>query len=124
MAPRNRPAAGCRSSQRGPRNCGHPTRQDGPRTKAIHTRRTCRSQGQTVAFLSANSAETWCAGVAASGLGVVTTWLHPLGALGDHLEVIEDAEASVLIVDPRTHGQRGGELAAAAAARLEIVLTM
>ena len=60
-------------------------------------------KGQTVAFLSANSAETWCAGVAALGLGLVATWLHPLGALGDHLEVIEDAEASVLIVDPRTH---------------------
>src|SRR5262245_55849335 len=44
-------------------------------------------KGQTVAFLSANSAETWCAGVAAQGLGVVATWLHPLGALGDHLEV-------------------------------------
>ncbi len=76
------------------------------------------AKGQTVAFLSANSAETWCAGVAASGLGLVTTWLHPLGALGDHLDVIEDAEASALIVDPRTHAQRGGELAAKAADRL------
>ena len=75
-----------------------------------------REKGQTAAFLSANSAETWCAGVAALGLGLVATWLHPLGALGDHLEVIEDAEASVLIVDPRTHAQRGGELAAKAAA--------
>jgi fatty-acyl-CoA synthase len=82
------------------------------------------AKGQTVAFLSANSAETWCAGIAASGLGLVTTWLHPLGALADHLEVIEDAEASVLIVDPKTHGQRGGELAAAAAARLKVVFTM
>ena len=80
-------------------------------------------KGQTVAFLSANSAETWCAGVAALGLGLIATWLHPLGALGDHLEVIEDAEASVLIVDPRTHAQRGGELAAKAG-RLAIVLTM
>src|SRR4029453_17563458 len=68
-------------------------------------------KGQTVAFLSANSAETWCAGVAALGLGLVATWLHPLGALADHLEVIDDAEASVLIVDPRTHAARGGELA-------------
>jgi fatty-acyl-CoA synthase len=80
-------------------------------------------KGQTVAFLSANSAETWCAGVAASGLGLVTTWLHPLGALGDHLEAIEDAEATALIVDPRTHAARGGELAAKAAG-LEVVLTM
>ena len=82
------------------------------------------AKGQTVAFLSANSAETWCAGVAASGLGLVTTWLHPLGALGDHLDVIEDAGASALIVDPRTHAQRGGELAAKAADRLAVVLTM
>ena len=73
-------------------------------------------KGQTAAFLSANSAETWCAGVAALGLGLIATWLHPLGAIGDHLEVIEDAEASVLIVDPSTHAQRGGELAAKAAA--------
>ena len=59
-------------------------------------------QGQPVAFLSANSAETWCAGVAAHLAGLVTTWLHPLGALGDHLDVIEDAEATALIVDPGT----------------------
>jgi fatty-acyl-CoA synthase len=82
------------------------------------------AKGQTVAFLSANSAETWCAGVAASGLGLITTWLHPLGALDDHLDVVEDAEASALIVDPRTHAQRGGELAAKAADRLKVVLTM
>ncbi len=81
-------------------------------------------KGQTVAFLSANSAETWCAGVAAGGLGLIGTWLHPVGALGDHLEVIEDAEAVALVVDPRTHGQRGGELAAKAADRLKVVLTM
>jgi acyl-CoA synthetase (AMP-forming)/AMP-acid ligase II len=81
-------------------------------------------KGQTVALLSANSAETWCAGVAAAGLGLVTTWLHPLGALDDHLDVIEDAEASALIVDPRTHAARGGELASRAANRLAVVLTM
>ena len=45
------------------------------------------AKGQTVAFLSANSAETWCAGVAASGLGLITTWLHPLGALADRGEI-------------------------------------
>jgi fatty-acyl-CoA synthase len=81
-------------------------------------------KGQTAAFLSANSAETWCAGVAAQGLGLVITWLHPMGALGDHLEVIEDADADALIVDPRTHGPRGGELAARAGDRLKVVLTM
>ena len=81
-------------------------------------------KGQTVAFLSANNAETWCAGVAASGLGLVTTWLHPLGALSDQLDVIEDGEVSALIVDARTHAQRGGEIAAKAADRLKVVLTM
>lgn len=80
-------------------------------------------KGDTVAFLSANSAETWCAGVAAQGLGAVVTWLHPLGSLSDHLDVIEDAEASVLVVDARTHAGRGGELSAQAP-RLSTVLTM
>src|SRR5260370_7116753 len=60
------------------------------------------AKGQTAALLSANSAETWCAGVAASGLGLITTWLHPLGPLADHLDVIEDARASPLIVHPQT----------------------
>ncbi len=81
-------------------------------------------KGQTAAFLSANSAETWCAGVAAQGLGVVVTWLHPLGALADHLDVIADSGATALVVDPRTHASRGGELAAGAADRLAVVLTM
>ena len=80
-------------------------------------------KGQTVAFLSANSAETWCAGVAAQALGLVATWLHPLGALGDHLEVIEDAGATALVVDPKSHAGRGGELAAKSD-RLALVLTM
>ena len=82
------------------------------------------AKGQTVAFLERQRAETWCAGVAAPGLGLVTTWLHPLAALGDHLDVVEDAGASALIVDPRTHTQSGGELAAKAADRLRAVLTM
>jgi len=81
-------------------------------------------RGQTAAFLSANSAETWCAGVAAQGLGLVVTWLHPLGALADHLDVIEDSGATALIVDPRTHAERGGELAVKAVDRLATVLTM
>ena len=81
-------------------------------------------KGQTAAFLSANSAETWCAGVAAQALGLVATWLHPLGALADHLEVIEDAGATALIVDPKSHAGRGGELAVKAADRLAVVLTM
>lgn len=80
-------------------------------------------KGQTAAFLSANSAIAWCAGVAAQGLGLVVTWLHPLGSLADHLDVIEDADADVLVVDPLTHAERGGDLAAGAP-RLQAVLTI
>ncbi|HEY4171133.1 MAG TPA: AMP-binding protein [Reyranella sp.] len=80
-------------------------------------------KGQTVAFLSANSATAWCAGVAAQGLGLIITWLHPLGSLSDHLDVVEDAEADALVVDPASHAQRGGELAAGAP-RLGIVLSL
>jgi fatty-acyl-CoA synthase len=35
-------------------------------------------KGDAVALLSANSAETWCAGIAAQALGLLITWLHPL----------------------------------------------
>jgi len=80
-------------------------------------------KGQTAALLSANSAVTWCAGVAAQGLGLVITWLHPLGSLADHLDVIEDAEADALVVDPLTHTERGGDLATRSP-RLKTVLTM
>jgi fatty-acyl-CoA synthase len=81
-------------------------------------------KGQTVALLGANRAETWCAGVAVQGLGLLATWLHPVGALGDHLEVIADSGAQALVVDPTSHGSRGGELAARAADRLTTVLTI
>src|SRR5437660_567561 len=66
------------------------------------------AKGETVEFLSAISAETWCAGVAASGLGLITTWLHPLGALADHVEVIEDAAARRHGASPE--GLRAGEI--------------
>jgi len=81
-------------------------------------------KGQTVALLSANGAEAWCAGVAAQGLGLVITWLHPLGALGDHLDVIADAEAEALIVDARTHGPRGGEISVKTPDGLGTILTL
>ncbi len=80
--------------------------------------------GDVVALLAANSAETWCAGVAAQALGLLITWLHPLGSLADHLAVIEDIGATALIVDPKTHGQCGAELAAGAAAPLNLTFTM
>jgi fatty-acyl-CoA synthase len=81
-------------------------------------------RGDVVALLGANSAETWCAGVAAQALGLLITSLHPLGSLADHVAVIEDIEATALIVDPKTHGQRGAELAASTDGQHKMVFTM
>ena len=41
--------------------------------------------GSRVAFLSANRAESWCAGVAVQCARLANTWLHPLGSLEDQL---------------------------------------
>jgi fatty-acyl-CoA synthase len=67
--------------------------------------------GQCLALLTANRAETWCAGVAAQGLGLMITWLHPLGSLESQRFQLEDSEAVALIVDADHFGERGGELA-------------
>lgn len=79
--------------------------------------------GARAAFLTANRADTWCAGVAAqlSRLGI--TWLHPLGSLDDQLFQLEDSEAEMLVVDASAFRDRGGELAAKAG-RLKAVFTM
>jgi fatty-acyl-CoA synthase len=71
-------------------------------------------RGHRVALLSANRWESWAAGLAAQALGAVTTWLHPLGALEAQLFQLEDAEASLLVVDATGFGARGGELTARA----------
>jgi fatty-acyl-CoA synthase len=68
--------------------------------------------GTRVAFLTANRADTWCAGVAAQLSRLAITWLHPLGSLDDQLFQIEDSEARVLVIDADTFRDRGGELAA------------
>jgi len=70
--------------------------------------------GSRVAFLTANRADTWCAGVAAQLSRLAITWLHPLGSLDDQLFQIEDSEAEMLVVDGITFRDRGGELAAKA----------
>jgi fatty-acyl-CoA synthase len=70
--------------------------------------------GTRVAFLTANRADSWCAGVAAQLSRLAVTWLHPLGSLDDQLFQIEDSEAKVLVVDAATFLVRGGELAARA----------
>lgn len=69
---------------------------------------------QVVAFLSANRADAWCAEVAVQALGLAVTWLHPMGALPDQLEQLNDSGAAALIVDALAFDQRGAELAALA----------
>ncbi|MCC8945908.1 AMP-binding protein [Bradyrhizobium sp. Arg62] len=70
--------------------------------------------GTRVALLTANRADSWCAGVAAQLSRLAITWLHPLGSLDDQLFQIEDSEAQMLIVDGITFRDRGGELTATA----------
>src|SRR4051812_2820598 len=79
--------------------------------------------GTRVAFLTANRADSWCAGVAAQLSRLAITWLHPLGSLDDQLFQLEDSEAEMLVVDGITFRDRGGELAARAKG-LKIVFTL
>ena len=79
--------------------------------------------GTRVAFLTANRADTWCAGVAAQLSRLAITWLHPLGSLDDQLFQLEDSEAQMLVVDADTFRDRGGELAARATS-LKTVFTL
>jgi fatty-acyl-CoA synthase len=67
-----------------------------------------------VAFLTANRADTWCAGVAAQLSRLAITWLHPLGSLDDQLFQLEDSDSQMLVVDVETFRDRGGDLAAKA----------
>jgi fatty-acyl-CoA synthase len=79
--------------------------------------------GTRVAFLAANRADTWCAGVAAQLSRLAITSLHPLGSLDDQLFQIEDSDAEMLIVDADTFRDRGGDLASRAPA-LKHVFTL
>lgn len=79
--------------------------------------------GARVALLTANRADSWCAGVAAQLARLCITWLHPLGSQTDQLFQLEDSEAEMLVVDAAAFHDRGGELAAKAT-RLKAVFTM
>jgi fatty-acyl-CoA synthase len=79
--------------------------------------------GARVALLTANRADTWCAGVAAQLSRLCITWLHPLGSRGDQLFQLEDSGAEMLVVDAASFRERGGELAAQAG-QLKAVFTM
>jgi fatty-acyl-CoA synthase len=80
-------------------------------------------RGARVAFLTANRADTWCAGVAAQLSRLSITWLHPLGSLDDQLFQIEDSEAQMLVVDADTFRDRGGDLTSKAS-NLKAVFTL
>ncbi len=92
------------------------------RMQAVFTRLGFQP-GTRVAFLTANRADTWCAGVAAQLARLAITWLHPLGSLDDQLFQLEDSEAQMLVVDGVTFRDRGGELAARASG-LKTVFTL
>jgi fatty-acyl-CoA synthase len=79
--------------------------------------------GARVAFLTANRADTWCAGVAAQLSRLSITWLHPLGSLEDQLFQIEDSEAQMLVVDADAFRDRGGDLATKAS-NLKTIFTL
>src|SRR5262245_1656119 len=79
--------------------------------------------GTRVAFLTANRADSWCAGAAAQLSRLATTYLHPLGSLDDQLFQLEDSEAEMLVVDAVTFRDRGGDLVSKAKG-LKMVYTL
>lgn len=68
--------------------------------------------GTRVALLSANRADSWCAGMAVQGLGAATSWLHPMGSLDAHCFQVEDADVAAVIIDAAGYAHRAGEIAA------------
>jgi fatty-acyl-CoA synthase len=71
-------------------------------------------KGTGVAVLSSNRVEPFAMLCAANLLGVRYTPMHPLAAEDDHVDIVSDSEADVLIVD----GAKFGERAAAIRARM------
>jgi fatty-acyl-CoA synthase len=69
------------------------------------------ARGTRVAVLAANQVEAWCATQAALASGMVTTALHQLGSLDDHLFQLQDFSAEVLVADGSSFGPRAAELA-------------
>ena len=68
--------------------------------------------GTRVAILAANQVEAWCAGQAATASGMVTTALHQMGSVDDHLFQLQDFSATVLVCDGKGFGERAQVLAA------------
>ncbi len=77
--------------------------------------------GSRVAIVSSNLAEVLHATQAIQILEAVYVPLHPLAALEDHLYILEDSQADVLIFDAGRYGQRGADIAARAGPRLTLL---
>jgi fatty-acyl-CoA synthase len=67
--------------------------------------------GDAVGLLSPNRPEVWVSQVAPGFLGTSYTALHPLGSLDDHLYACDEAEITVLLIDP-SFAARAAELQA------------
>jgi fatty-acyl-CoA synthase len=81
------------------------------RIQAVLVRRNL-PVGGVVAILSDNSAESWCANIAAQALGLGVTWLHPKGSVADMIFQIRDCEAVCVIIDAVGHAKRADAIAA------------
>ena len=68
-------------------------------------------RGDGLAILAGNRADSWCALIAAQGIGMYTTALHPLASLDDQRYQLADAGVRALLVDAKSFAARGGELA-------------
>jgi len=67
-------------------------------------------RGHTVAVLTSNRAESWCAGIAAQASGLAISWLHPVGSLDDHLHQIGDIDAAAVVIDTPRFAERGAAI--------------
>lgn len=63
-------------------------------------------KGDGIAYLSSNRVEPWAATCAANLMGVRYTPLHPLSGEDDHVFILANSEARVLVVDASTFGVR------------------
>ncbi len=68
-------------------------------------------RGTRVAVLAANQALAWCASQAAMASGMVSTALHQLASLDDHLFQLQDFGAQLLVVDGHGFSERAAALA-------------
>jgi len=81
-------------------------------------------RGDRLAIITANRAESWCAGMAAQSMAISVTWLHPLGSLDDQVDQVIDGECTALLVDSGNFLVRGGEIAVQTKDRLRAVFAL